>query len=118
MDVANILALGIGLAKNVFAFFVAKRCTNRLHPPRDGSEKYERFPRGARETMVARYKKWQLGVSGWSARRKALGFFGHVTWQASGSHDGNRIPHAIFDEPILESGFAGSNYYHIDIIPS
>ena len=34
--------------------------------------------------MVARYKRLQLVVVGWSAKRKALGFFGHVTWQASG----------------------------------
>ncbi len=33
--------------------------------------------------MVARYKRY-LGVSGWNPERKALGFFGHVTWQASG----------------------------------
>jgi hypothetical protein len=33
-----------------------KLCANQLYPPRDGSEKYEGFPRGARETMVARYK--------------------------------------------------------------
>ena len=34
--------------------------------------------------MVARYKRRQLVVVGWSAKRKAIGFFGHVTWQASG----------------------------------
>jgi hypothetical protein len=93
-----------------------RRRASHLYPPRDGSEKDEGFPRGARETMVARYKKWQLGVSGWSAGRKALGFFGHVTWQASGSHDGNRMPHAIFGDPIPAHGFAGLTYYHIGII--
>ena len=62
----------------------AKRRANHLYPLRDGSEKAEGFPRGARETMVARYKRRQLGVSGWPVRRKALGFFGHVVWQASG----------------------------------
>jgi hypothetical protein len=34
--------------------------------------------------MVEQYKRLQLGVVGWSAFRKALGFFGHVTGQASG----------------------------------
>jgi hypothetical protein len=34
--------------------------------------------------MVEQYKRWQLGLVGWSAYRKALGFFGHVTGQASG----------------------------------
>jgi hypothetical protein len=63
----------------------AKRRANHLYPLRDGSEKDEGFPRGARETMVARYKRRQLGVSGWNPERKALGFFGHVAWQASGS---------------------------------
>jgi hypothetical protein len=29
---------------------------NHPYPPRDGSEKYDGFPRGARETMVERYK--------------------------------------------------------------
>ena len=38
--------------------------------------------------MVARYKRRQLGVSGWNPERKALGFFGHVTWQASGWREG------------------------------
>ena len=37
--------------------------------------------------MVARYKRLQLVVVGWSAKRKAIGFFGHVAWQASGSHE-------------------------------
>jgi hypothetical protein len=34
--------------------------------------------------MLARYKRWQLVVVGWSTKRKAIGFFGHVTEQASG----------------------------------
>jgi hypothetical protein len=34
--------------------------------------------------MMARYKRLQLGVVGWSAIRKALGFFGHIAWQVSG----------------------------------
>jgi hypothetical protein len=33
---------------------------------------------------VERYKSWQLVVVGWNAKRKGLGFFGHVAWQASG----------------------------------
>jgi hypothetical protein len=37
--------------------------------------------------MVARYKRLQLVVVGWRAKRKVLGFFGHVTWQASGSRE-------------------------------
>jgi hypothetical protein len=36
--------------------------------------------------MLARYKSWQLVVVGQHAKRKALGFFGHVTWLASGQH--------------------------------
>jgi hypothetical protein len=55
-----------------------------INPLRDGSEKSDGFPRGARETMLARYKRWQLGASAWNAQRKACGFFGHVTQQASG----------------------------------
>jgi hypothetical protein len=57
---------------------------NHLYPPRDGSEKYDGFPRGAREAMVERYKWPQLGVVGLRAERKVSGFFGHVAWQASG----------------------------------
>jgi hypothetical protein len=34
--------------------------------------------------MLARYKRWQLVVVGWNAKRKAIGYFGHVTEQASG----------------------------------
>jgi hypothetical protein len=44
--------------------------------------------------MVARYKRLQLGVVGLNAKRKAIGFFGHVAWQASGwleSEAGKRI---------------------------
>ncbi len=67
---------------------VAKRRANDPDPLRDGSEKSEGYPRGARETMVARYKRWRLGVSGWNPERKALGFFGHVAWQASGWREG------------------------------
>jgi hypothetical protein len=67
-----------------YEFNSKQRRTNHPDPLRDGSEKYEGFPRGARETMVARYKRLRLGVSGWNLKRKALGFFGHVTWQASG----------------------------------
>jgi hypothetical protein len=37
--------------------------------------------------MLARYKRWQLGVVGWNAKRKALGFFGHVTEQVSGQNE-------------------------------
>lgn len=67
---------------------IAKRRANPLNRLRDGSEKAEGFPRGARETMVARYKGPQLGMSGWNPERKALGFFGHVTWQVSGWREG------------------------------
>jgi hypothetical protein len=38
--------------------------------------------------MVARYKRRQLVVVGWNPERKAIGFFGHVTWQASGWREG------------------------------
>jgi hypothetical protein len=61
-----------------------QRRANHPNPLRDGSEKDEGFPRGARETMVARYKIQQLGVVGWNAKRKVIGFFGHVREQASG----------------------------------
>jgi hypothetical protein len=44
-----------------------KRRANHLHPLSDGSEKDEGFPHRARETMTARYKRWQLGVVGWRA---------------------------------------------------
>jgi hypothetical protein len=44
-----------------------KRRANHLNPLRDGSEKFEGFTRGARETMVVRYKSSQLRVVGWSA---------------------------------------------------
>jgi hypothetical protein len=63
--------------------FIAELASD-LNPLRDGSEKDEGFPRGARETKVARYKRWQLVVSGWNAIRKVVSFFGHVTRQASG----------------------------------
>jgi hypothetical protein len=62
-----------------YEFNSKQRRANHLYPLRDGSEKDEGFPRGARETMVARHKSSRLGVSGWNAKRKALGFFGHVT---------------------------------------
>jgi hypothetical protein len=56
-----------------------------LDPLRGGSEKDEGFPHRARETTVARYKRLQLVVIGWNAKRKDIGFFGHITEQASGS---------------------------------
>jgi hypothetical protein len=56
-----------------------QRRAHILDPLRDGSEKDEGFPRGARETTVARYKRSQLGVVEWSAKRKVIGFFGHIT---------------------------------------
>jgi hypothetical protein len=62
-------------------------CSNPPDPLRDASEKSEGFPRGARETMVARYKRLQLGVIEWRAKRKALGFFVHVTGQVSGCRE-------------------------------
>jgi hypothetical protein len=37
--------------------------------------------------MLARYKRLQLVVVGWHAKRKALGFFGHVTEQVSGQSE-------------------------------
>jgi hypothetical protein len=58
-----------------------------LDPLRDGPEKDEGFPRGARETIVARYKRRQLVVVGWNASRKVIGFFGHVTEQVSGQSE-------------------------------
>jgi hypothetical protein len=46
--------------------------------------------------MLARYKRWQLGVVGWSARRKVIGFFGHFTGQASGSREISALqPHIV-----------------------
>jgi hypothetical protein len=36
---------------------------------------------------VVRNKRLQLGVSGRNSERKALGFFGHVTRQASEPHE-------------------------------
>jgi hypothetical protein len=50
-----------------------------IDPLRDRSEKDEGLPLGARETVVARHKRCQLGMVGWNAKRKAIGFFGHVT---------------------------------------
>jgi hypothetical protein len=41
--------------------------------------------------MVARYKRLQLVVVGWNAKRKALGFFGHVTEQVSGLREGEAV---------------------------
>jgi hypothetical protein len=38
--------------------------------------------------MLARYKRWQLVVVGWHAKRKVISFFGHVTEQASGWREG------------------------------
>jgi hypothetical protein len=64
-----------------------QRRARSLDPLRDGSEKDEGFPHRARETMLARYKRWQLGVVGWNAKRKAIGFFGHVTEQVSGQSE-------------------------------
>jgi hypothetical protein len=55
--------------------------------------------------MVARYKKWQLVVVGWNARRKALGFFGHVTWQASGLREGSKAELGIQDEFLVATKF-------------
>jgi hypothetical protein len=68
-----------------------QRRATALDPLRDGSEKDEGFPRGARETMLARYKRRQLGVVGWRAKRKVIGFFGHVTEQASGSRKSEAV---------------------------
>jgi hypothetical protein len=42
--------------------------------------------------MLARYKRWQLGVVGWHAKRKVIGFFGHVTEQVSGWSGGEANP--------------------------
>jgi hypothetical protein len=66
-----------------------RACT--LDPLRDGSEKDEGFPRRARETMVERYKRLQLVVVGWNAKRKVIGFFGHVTEQVSGWSEGEAV---------------------------
>jgi hypothetical protein len=36
-----------------------------------------------------RYKRWQLAACGTERlTKKGLGFFGHITWQASGSFEG------------------------------
>ena len=43
--------------------------------------------------MVERCKRSQLGVVGLHAKRKVSGFFGHVTWQASGSREGEAYPY-------------------------
>jgi hypothetical protein len=59
-----------------------------LSPLRDGSEKNECSPGRAPETIVARYKRSQLGVVAWSTKRKANGFFGHVTQQVNGLREG------------------------------
>jgi hypothetical protein len=78
---------------------VSKRTQRRaytVYPLRDGSEKDEGFPHRARETMVARYKRWQLVVIGWRAKRKVIGFFGHVTEQASGWREGEANPAKAF----------------------
>jgi hypothetical protein len=73
------------LASN--SFCKTQRRAHSLDPLRDGSEKDEGFPHRARETMAARYKRSQLVVVGWNAKRKVIGFFGHVTEQVSGQNE-------------------------------
>jgi hypothetical protein len=41
--------------------------------------------------MMARYKRLQLVVIGWNAKRKVIGFFGHVTEQVSASSEGEAV---------------------------
>jgi hypothetical protein len=57
--------------------------------------------------MVEQYKSLQLGVVGWSAFRKALGFFGHVTGQASGWRETASTPTNYKFNSILRSIYAG-----------
>jgi hypothetical protein len=66
------------------AFEAASLFTPAAHLLRNVPEKAEAFLHRARETMLARHKRLQLGVVGWNAKRKAIGFFGHVTEQVSG----------------------------------
>jgi hypothetical protein len=47
--------------------------------------------------MLARYKRLQLVVVGWNAKRKVIVFFGHVTEQASGwSQTVERLKHTPY----------------------
>jgi hypothetical protein len=78
-----------------------QRRAHILDPLRDGSEKDEGFPHRARETIVARYKRLLLGVVGWCATRKVIGFFGHVTQQVSGWRE-KRSGLKTTDTPIKE----------------
>jgi hypothetical protein len=68
-----------------------QRRANHPDPLRDGSEKYGGFPRRARETIFENYKRSQLGVVEWSAKRKVSGFFGHITWQVSGWRESEAV---------------------------
>jgi hypothetical protein len=52
---------------NRYSFDSKQRRAIHPNPLRDGSEKAEGFPRGARETKVVRYKSLQLGVVGSNA---------------------------------------------------
>jgi hypothetical protein len=44
-------------------------------------------------------------VVGWHAQRKAVGFFGHVTWQASGLREGSKAELGIQDEFLVATKF-------------
>jgi hypothetical protein len=57
--------------------------------------------------MVEQCKSLKLGVVGWRAFRKALGFFGHVTGQASGWCETESTPTNYKFNSTLRSIYAG-----------
>ena len=71
--------------------FRAKQRANQIHPLRDGSEKTKAFLVERGQSTLERYKRSQLGASGLNTQKKALGFFGHVTEQASGWLEGEAV---------------------------
>jgi hypothetical protein len=65
---------------------------NHSDPPRDGSEKTKSFLVGRGLQSHHRYKRSVArGIPHRALIRKGLGFFGHVTWQASGWREGEAV---------------------------
>jgi hypothetical protein len=65
--------------------FRAKRSARPLYPLRDGREKTKAFPVGRGQPCTDRYKRSVArGEASGALIRKALEFFGRVSWQAIG----------------------------------
>ncbi len=67
---------------------------NNAYPLRDGCEKTKTVPVGRGQSSTERYKRSQLAACGWERTTRTvaiLGFFAHITWQASGLKEGEAV---------------------------